>query len=237
MAGRIDVHSHILPGIDDGCADLEQSLTCARALLGAGYSHVFCTPHFWWNLPHVTPANIVRWTEDLQAHLDSEDIELKLMPGGELNLRPEIMALTKEQIPTYGMLGRYCIFDIWTNVIPTFFEPAVRHLQGLGLKVILAHPERMQALQSNSGLIDRMQEMGLLLQGNFQCLSDPEGMMTRVLVERWLREGRYFLMGTDTHNPGSLPCRLEGLRRAIELVGSEVMGKLTVENPKELMRG
>lgn len=235
MFGRIDVHSHILPGIDDGCATLEQSLTCARMLVNAGYSHSFVTPHFWPNLPHVKPSNIVRWTSELQARLDAEGIDLALMPGGELNLRPELMVLKKEEVPTYGMGGKYCIFDLWANELPAFFEPVVRHLQGLGLTVILAHPERMQALQTDAGLIDRIQEMGLLLQGNFQCLSDPEGMMTRTLVERWLVEERYFMLGTDTHNPRSLPCRLEGLRRAIELVGGDRVGRLTVENPKLLM--
>jgi histidinol phosphatase-like PHP family hydrolase len=60
-------------------------------------------------------------------------------------------------------------------------------------------------------------------------------MMTRILVERWLKEGRYFVLGTDTHNPGTLPCRLDGLRRAIELVGAETVAKLTVENPRLLM--
>ena len=235
MSGRIDVHSHLLPGIDDGCATPEQSMTCARMLVDAGYSHAFCTPHFWWNLPHVKPANIVRWTSDLQAHLDAAAIPLKLMPGGELNLRPELMVLKKDQIPTYGMLGRYCIFDIWANILPPFFETVVRYLQELGLKVILAHPERMQAMWIDAGLIDRVQEMGLLLQGNFQCFSDPEGMTTRTLVERWLTEGRYFLLGTDTHNPATLPCRLDGLNRAIELVGAAKVAELTVENPKLLM--
>jgi hypothetical protein len=77
--------------------------------------------------------------------------------------------------------------------------------------------------------------MGLLLQGNFQCFSDPEGMVTRKLAERWLVEGRYFLLGTDTHNPGSLPCRLDGLQRAIDLVGRDQVNRLTIENPKLLM--
>ena len=235
MSGRIDVHSHILPGIDDGCATLEQSLTCARMLVEAGYSHSFCTPHFWPNLPHVKPANIIRWTGELQAHLDSQGIDLKLMPGAELNLRPQLLDAPKEEIPTYGMRGRYCIFDIWADRVPPFFQPCVRYLRALGFTVILAHPERMNALQHDPSAIDRMQEMGLLLQGNFQCLSDPEGMMTRTLVERWLKEGRYFLLGTDTHHPLSLPCRVDGLRRAIELVGREAVDKLTVRNPRLLM--
>jgi hypothetical protein len=58
--------------------------------------------------------------------------------------------------------------------------------------------------------------------------------MTRVVAERYLKEGKYFLLGTDTHNPRSLPCRLDGLLRAIELVGKDEVGRMTVTNPRTL---
>jgi protein-tyrosine phosphatase len=132
------------------------------------------------------------------------------------------------------MRREYCLIDFWGNVMPDYFEASVRHLQSMGFKVILAHPERMRAVQDNPKLVDQFQEMGLLLQGNLQCLDDPPELPTRRLVERYLQDGRYFLLGSDLHNLRSLDCRLRGLDRAIELVGAPKVWRLTRDNPRLL---
>ena len=235
MHGRIDVHTHLLPGVDDGCADLAESIECGRMLVAAGYSHAFCTPHIWPNLPHNNPQMIAQRTEELQKHFDEAGVSLRLLPGGELNLRPEIATWTRDQIPTFGMKGKYCFFDLWADKLPPFFWPAVEHLQQLGLKVIVAHPERMRAVQDDLSLVDEFLECGLLLQGNLQCFSDPTDSPTRRSVEKLLLERRYFLLGTDTHRPQTLPMRLEGLARAIELAGGEYINELTTANPQSLI--
>src|SRR5438477_236070 len=83
IVGRIDVHTHLLPGIDDGCTSLEESISCALALVEAGYSHAFCTPHVWPNLPRNNALQISVNTADLQLAFDRASVPLKLLPGGE----------------------------------------------------------------------------------------------------------------------------------------------------------
>lgn len=233
--GRIDVHSHLLPQVDDGCRTLEESMACAREMVAAGYTHSFCTPHVWPNLPDNNVAEITRRVGRLQGAFDDAGIGLKLIPGGEINLREDTPQTAPEELVTFGMAGKYVLFDIWADRLPPFFAPAVRWLQSRGLTAILAHPERMRAVQVEPGLMDRFRDMGLLLQGNLQCLGDPPGTPTRDLGERFLLEGRYFLLGSDLHNLPSLPIRLAGLRRAIELVGEAGVATLTGENPRVLL--
>jgi protein-tyrosine phosphatase len=237
MSGRIDVHSHLIPGIDDGCANLEQSVTCARALVEAGFTHAFCTPHIWTNLPENTPAVVARQTEDLQSQLDAAGVALRVLPGGEINLRPDILSVPGDEIVSYAMEGRYCLFDIWADVLPDFFEPAVRYLQSLGLTPIIAHPERMRAAQDDPTVGGRLQDLGLLLQGNLQCFADPNDWPTRRTAVRFLLERRYTFLATDTHKPDSLAPRLHGLKRAVELVGEGEVARLTIENPRMLLPG
>jgi len=236
MAGRIDVHSHLLPGVDDGCETVEESIACARLLVAAGYSHSFCTPHVAVGFADRTIKNIAQRTAVLQEQLTRAEVPLTLLPGGEITLAPDLREyLTPERQTTYGGMGRYCLVDIWADRLPDFFEPTVRWLQGKGWKVILAHPERMKAVQNDPGLAEYFAKIGLLLQCNLQCLSDEIGKATRTTGEKLLREGRYFLLGSDLHRLNTLEARLAGLRNAIEMVGGETVDRLTVQHPQLLL--
>src|SRR3954470_18072872 len=212
--GRIDVHSHLIPGVDDGCKSVDESIACAKVLVAHGYTHSFCTPHVWPNLPGLSAESIPKLTAELQLLLDAAGVPLRLIPGGELNLRPDLRSVDPERIVTYGMAGQFCLFDLWAEELPEYFVPSVRWLQSLGLKVILAHPERMRAVQLEPELADLFAEIGLLLQGNLQCFSDPVGSATRTTAERYLREDRYFMLGSDLHQLKTLEPRMAGLRRA-----------------------
>jgi protein-tyrosine phosphatase len=237
MTGRIDVHSHLLPGIDDGCKTIEESLACARMMVEAGYTHSFCTPHIWPGYSN-TIKSIPQMVTTLQGELDSAGIPLKLIPGGEINLRTDYMSATPpNEVVTYALNGRYVLFDIWCDKLPEHVAPSIEWLQSLGLTVILAHPERMRAVQDEPELADYFQERGVLLQGNLQCLSDPPTARTRQIADRFLREDRYFMLGSDLHSLETLPPRLAGLKRAIELVGNDTVDRLTKKNPAKLLLG
>lgn len=233
--GRIDVHSHLLPAVDDGSQSMEESLDCARQLVDAGYTHSFCTPHIWPSLPSNIPPVIIERVAQLQRDLDEHRIPLRLLPGGELNMTPATASLALEDVVTYGLQRTHLLIDLWADKLPPFFEPAVRHLQSLGMKVILAHPERMLAVQNDPDLGEYFAELGVLLQCNLQCLGDPPHAATRTLAEKWLSEDRYFMLGSDVHNLLSLPLRLRGLKRAIEAVGEEKVWQLTRDNPRRLV--
>lgn len=235
LQGRFDVHSHLLPGVDDGCESVDESIACAKELVRNGYTHSFCTPHFWPNLIHNTVAAVRQRVLDLQREFDGAAVPLKLYPGGEMILRADLTDSKIKDLPTFNMAGKYAMFDLWAERLPPWFEPNVRWMQSHGLKVILAHPERMRAVQLEPDLADYFAEIGLLLQGNLQCLGDPPRAATRQIAERYLTEDRYFLLGMDLHNQASLPIRLVGLKRAVELVGNEKADQLTVVNPLKLL--
>lgn len=236
QTGRIDVHSHLLPGVDDGCKTLADSLACARALVGAGYTHAFCTPHVWPGYEHVHVGSVPGLVSDLQAKFDEESVPLRLMPGGEINLTSTYASLTAPRdVVTYGMNGKYALFDIWVDKLPVHFEPAVKWFQSLGIQPILAHPERMRAVQDDPGLADYFAKLGLLLQGNVQCFSDPAHTDTNRIALRFLAEDRYFMLGSDLHNPATLPCRLAGLERVRREVGESKLDELTITHPSRLI--
>ena len=232
--GRIDVHSHLLPGLDDGCQSVEESLGCARRLVAAGYSHSFVTPHIWPNLPDNNCRLIPAKTAALQVELDRAGVPLTLMPGGELNLSAAFARADASDLVTYNMAGRYALFDFWTEELPEFFEPSVRWMRSLGVQPILAHPERIDAIQRQPSLVNYFADLGLLLQCNLEPLGDDKLTTRRRLAEQWLTEDRYFLLGSDLHNAATLDVRLRGLERAIELMGAAKVDELTMTNPGKL---
>lgn len=231
--GRIDVHSHLLPGIDDGCKSVEESIACAKVLVANGYTHAFCTPHIWPTYKGVSRVSVPRWCAALQKALDAAAVPLRLLPGGELNLYLGVEKTPHEDLVPLA-LGKYMLVDMWVAEIPPFFEPAIRWLQSMGLKVILAHPERMRAVQDRPDVIDYFDSLDVLLQGNLQCFGDKPDAITRRCAERFLLDGRYFLLGSDSHNPQSMGIRMAGLARVMELVGEEAVQTLTVTNPCKL---
>jgi protein-tyrosine phosphatase len=239
--GRVDVHTHLLPGVDDGCETLEESIACAQALVGAGYTHAYCTPHVWANLPHNNAREIGARVNKLQGALERAGVALTLLPGGEhtlLSAWPGIRETARADVVTYGLLGRNVLFDFWTDeteAVRERIEPAARHLRDQGFELILAHPERIEALQRDARSLDRLTELGVRLQLNSWCLAEPRGDRRRDMAERLLKEGRYFLIGTDLHRPAGMKARLEGLAMAEELVGAREVERLTVENPRGLM--
>jgi protein-tyrosine phosphatase len=236
--GRIDVHAHLIPGVDDGCQTLGESIECARQFLAAGYTHAFCTPHIWPSFPRNVAVNILRWTADLQTEYDRASVPLRLLPGGEINFQtawPAMQSLSRMDIVSYGLLGKHVLFDFWADSAPDYLLPAVAHLRSLGLVPILAHPERIRVIQENAALLEKLMDMGLRLQCNTWCLMDRPGMPTRDVSERLLRADKYFLLGTDCHNPSGLPVRFAGVSRAIEMVGEEKVRELTITNPRTLL--
>ena len=235
--GRIDVHSHLLPTVDDGCPTLEESLKCARMLVSAGYSHCFCTPHVWPSDRKIARDSVPLLVDDLQVALNDAGIPLRLLPGGELNLHATVTHSTPDKIIDMALAGQYILVDMWAEQLPDWFEPAIRWLENMDLTVILAHPERMRAIQDQPELGRQLIDMGLLLQGNLQCFADRPESYTRRTAEQFLDEGLYFLLGSDLHNADGLRTRLTGLQNAIEFAGGQSIDMLTITNPRRLLPG
>jgi protein-tyrosine phosphatase len=232
-----------LPSIDDGCASVNAALDCARLLVANGYTHAFCTPHIWPNLPENNVPTITTRLEQLQAHLARNEIALTLLPGGELNIKslwPALRTWARDQIPTYAMAGRYVLFDFWARSVrdcrDALFE-GVLHLRSLDLEPILAHPERITVLQENPTVIDELRDAGVLLQMNLWCLTEPADSPVYQTAVRLLKEGKYFMFGTDCHNAESLPRSIEGLDIARSIVGDAIVEIMTKSNPKRLIPG
>lgn len=228
-----DLHCHLLPGIDDGCEDMEESLTCIRLLSAAGFRGAVCTPHACVSsFPNNVPRNIARWVEDLRAEILDAGLDYSIQAGAELRLAANNLAwFSLHGVPTLGE-SRAVLCDWWGDDWPAFCDATLDHLLARGYQPILAHPERM-GLEDKllMSVLTSLERRGVWLQGNLNSLGGGEGRRARELAWQLLNSGRYRVLATDTHDPSSVPPRLRGLavteKESLEGTVAELLGKRT----------
>lgn len=233
----IDLHSHLLPGIDDGCRTLDESLACVETLLEHGFSGTVCTPHMGMDVfAENVPANIASRVDILQDQLRAAGLEYRLWPGGELRIAEDTISwLSEHGVPTLGT-SRYVLIDYWGRHWPAYADAAVAHLLEQGYQPILAHPERMDFDdQEWDDVLDRLQQSGVLLQGNLRCIAGREGPRVGQRARRLLNDDRYRVLATDMHGTIDLADRLAGLSVVEEQVGSERHNHLLAIAPQQIL--
>src|SRR5262245_16596291 len=119
----IDLHSHLLPGIDDGCRTIKESLACVRSLLNHGFTGTVCTPHVGMtNFPENIPANIAKQVDMLQQRVRATRLEYQLWAGGELRIGEDTLSWLREHgVPTLGR-SRGVLIDYWGTQWPIYAD-------------------------------------------------------------------------------------------------------------------
>ena len=239
--GMVDLHAHLLPGIDDGCRDVEDSLECIAMLREWGYVGTACTPHVWGRqFPHISPETIRDYVAALRRELAARGVEYRLWTGGELRICPEAVDYMKAYgVPTLGD-SRHVVMDLfggWSKHI----ERTADWLLGEGYVPVLAHPERSAGTSNPRdkyfAKIDALRRRGMLLQGNLRSVAGGEGGVPRRLAERWLEADAYAYFALDLHKPETLDERLVGHTTLRRRWGAELAERLTVDAPRRVLLG
>ena len=237
--GRIDLHAHLVPGLDDGCRMMAEALECVHQLKELGFVGAVCTPHFCCDpYPENTPITAARAVLNLQDELEQVGLEFHLWVGGELRINERSLAWVKRVgVPTLGA-GHCVLLDFWGQEWGPFADQLIDWLNAQGYRPILAHPERISLEEDDLlRLLDSLDERGVWLQGNLSCLSESETSETGRLAHRLLSEQRYYVLATDVHRPRHLEASQEGLRRAEAEVGSALLARMLEARPRQLLAG
>ena len=233
--GRIDIHSHVLPGIDDGCDTIVESLDAIRTLIDHGYAATICTPHLWELYAANTPAHIAIWVEALRKEIAEARLDYTLYTGGELRLSASAIDWMKRHgIPTLAD-SKFVLCDFWEKKWHKWLDQSFDWILTQGYTPILAHPERSAAPKDFDKHLDHWTDHGVLLQGNFQCFTGEAGHRADELIRRYMVEGRYTLLALDMHRPDTLAGRLDGIAIAADLYGRERIEAMTNARARELL--
>ncbi len=232
----IDLHSHLLPGIDDGARDVAISLEMARAYVAQGVTHVACTPHILPGLYHNSGQQIRAAVADLQGHLDRERIPLQLVTGADNHVVPDFVAgLQSGHLLTLGD-SRYVLVEPPHHVAPPQLDAMFFNVLVAGYVPILTHPERLTWIEHKYALVEQLASRGVWMQITCGSLSGRFGRRARYWAERMLDEGLVHILATDAHDPVRRPPALtEGRQLAARRIGESEAEHLVWTRPNGIL--
>jgi protein-tyrosine phosphatase len=235
----LDLHCHILPGVDDGAVDLPEALAMARAAVANGCTGVAATSHLGESLFDTTEELLRTGHIALVAALEREGVALEVHPGAENFLGDESAA---EEFAAnavgLGVANRYVLFDFSLRKPPDSITLAIDAILRGGRTPILAHPERNLELQKDPSPIAFWIERGALMQVNAPSLLGTLGEDARATGFMLLAAGAVHLLASDAHNLRTRPfCLAEGRDAAAEIVGEEEAMRMVNERPWKVVRG
>ena len=207
-----DMHSHLLPGIDDGSVDMENSIELISALHSMGYKKLITTPHIFWDM-YKNTTEIIREKEALvKAELLARGIDVEFQAAAEYYVDEHFEELiAKDDILSFG--DKYVLFELSFDTEQINYKRAVFNLQLNGYKPILAHPERYEYWHTNFSKYEEVADRGVHIQINTNCLTGHYGPGVKRISERLIEADLVDFIGTDTHHVGHLNL-LEAMRRS-----------------------
>lgn len=231
----IDLHSHILPSIDDGAANISVSLAMAKQAVEHQISVLAATPHF---RRGVSWAVIKDQVEQLNLTLQQHNIDLKVIPGAELFVDPDLINCDKEAIPTYNDNGRYCLLEFPMLEIPHYVEQVLFSLKVKGITPVIAHPERYKEIIKDPNIAANWVETGCLIQVNAGSLTGMFGEKIQKTSKLMLEHKMVHLIASDAHSPNRRGLILDqGYKSAVKIIGDEDAWNLVKTTPEAIVAG
>lgn len=232
----IDLHSHILPGIDDGSKSLEMSLEMARIAVADGIRVMACTPHIYPGLYMNDAVGITAARDALQAALDEHGIALQLTTGADAHLVPGLVkSLRAGEVPSLNGT-RYVLLEPPHHVAPPRFAELVFDLVANGYVPVITHPERLTWIEEHFETFVALTRQGAWMQVTAGALTGVFGSRAKYWGERFLGEGLTHILATDAHSSGRrVPVLSEGLAVAEKLLGADEAQQLVQGRPAALM--
>jgi protein-tyrosine phosphatase len=213
----IDVHCHILPGLDDGARTIEDAREIARAAAGEGITAIAATPHVRDDYP-TRPGTMERGVTELRRDFHRHEIPVEVLTGGEVSIAA-VWELTADELARFslGGSGRYLLLECPYTGWPRTLDLAVSAVLGHGMTPVLGHPERNPQVQDRPDLLLDLVERGAIVQVTAASVDGRLGPAPKLAAERLVSLGIVHVIASDAHGPH---IRDAGLRAAADALGN-----------------
>ncbi|MNI17808.1 Tyrosine-protein phosphatase YwqE [compost metagenome] len=221
----IDIHSHILPNLDDGSQELHESIEMARAALLDGIHTIIATPHHANGRYHNEAATVLQSVEALNDRLKQEEIGVRILPGQEIRVYPNMIDDWNQLLTLQH--SSYVLLELPSNEIPSYFLDLLHELRIMKVTPIIAHPERNQEIAKDPSKLLKFIELGALSQLTSHSITGLFGPKIQSLCFKLCENHLAHFISSDAHNNTRRPFALQEAYSLIQAkLGSEYVSYL-----------
>jgi protein-tyrosine phosphatase len=240
MNGFVDIHAHVLYGIDDGPSDRPEAEEMLRTAVASGTGTIVATPHLRADFPGVHVAELAARADELRQWISDEGLGISLVNGAEVGL---VWALDADdeslRLASFGQRGTDVLIETPTTTVG--IEALLYQVRTRGYRVTLGHPERSREFQRDPSLLEALVERGILLQVNADgLLGDPRRSATARLARTLCVDGLVHALASDSHRAAQwrpVSVMPEAVEAAAALIGAERAEWMAIHSPAAIVAG
>ena len=218
----IDIHTHILPNIDDGSKSIEETFNLIKEAKSVGFDSIVLTSHYMEGYYETNSPEREVWLDAIRENLEAKNIDIKLLEEGK--------ATTMNNTS-------YVLFEMPLNAEPLNLYDIIYEMQQYKIVPILAHPERYSFVQQDPELIYDLIQKGVLMQANYGSIIGQYGEKAQVIVKKFFENNMIHMLGSDVHRQNTIYPKIPDILMELnELIGEEKLKELTTINPRLVLQ-
>ena len=234
----IDIHSHIVFGVDDGSKDIEQSIKIIKEAYKAGFNKIIATPHYFEDYYEADKEEISKRISIIGERLKLENCPVQIFQGNEIYITENINELLENEKAVTLADSQYVLFELPLNAEVMNLNQIVYQILEKGRIPILAHPERYPFVKKDPKSLFSLAEDGVLFQCNYGSAIGQYGSDAKRTLKKLLKYNLVSFLGSDVHRPKTIyPNINEALNKLEKLIGKERLYELTTLNPQKIING
>jgi len=235
----IDLHTHILPGIDDGVKTMDDAIQFARVAVDDGTTTIVATPHYRDGFYINSRADVLAGVAALKARLAEEEVAIEILPGAEIHVCSDLVQRVKDgHAPTLADNGRTVLFELSMSQYPVELENMIFQMRLAGLQVLVAHPERIRYFQEDVRRYEAVLRLGAFGQITTGSVLGTFGDEIEEFSEELIRKRLVHVLASDAHNTRGRPPRMSEAVRVIgRWIGDDAAVRMATDIPRAFVEG
>ena len=232
----IDIHTHLIPGVDDGSKSVEDTFIMLEEAEKAGFTDIILTSHYLTDYYEPQTKELIFWRDKLQEILDKNNKKIKLHSGMEVYISEELDKLIKENKLLMLADSKYILIELPMSTEIKYLDHIMYFLESNGIKLVLAHPERYKNIQKDPNIVGEYIEKGCLIQCNYGSILGQYGKEAKKTIKTLLKKDFVHFMGSDCHRKNGIYLEIAKAVKKIEkIVGKQKTYEITTSNAKKLL--
>lgn len=232
----IDLHTHIIPNVDDGSKSIEDTFELLKEAARVGFTDVILTPHYIKGYYETDTKIREYWVESIARVLEELKIPIKVHVGNEIYVCEDIDELVYQNIVSTLNNSKYVLVELPMNNNIKYLEEVIFKLSNLDKVPIIAHPERYSYFQKDIKILIELHNKGVLFQSNYGSILGLYGEEPKKALTKMLKENIIDFLGTDVHRPDTIYQLVEDSKKKIKkIIGEKELEKLTTFNAEKMI--